>query len=234
MCFSYGTGPQVLHDIDLVIEPGTTLAFVGTTGAGKTTLVNLVPRFYDPTCGAILIDGHDARAVTMRSLREQLGIVLQDPFLFPGTVTENIRYGRDGATDAEVRAAAVAACADDFIDRLPEGYETVVGERGGTLSTGQRQLIAFARALLADPRILILDEATSSVDTRTEALIQTALRELLAGRTALIIAHRLSTVRDADRIVVIDGGTIVEDGTYDELLAAEGRFARLHQSQFGE
>ncbi|MDF1542721.1 MAG: ABC transporter ATP-binding protein [Anaerosomatales bacterium] len=233
VCFSYGTGPQVLHDIDLVVEPGTTLAVVGATGAGKTTLINLVPRFYDPTCGAVLIDGHDARSVTTRSLRTHLGIVLQDPFLFPGTVTENIRYGREGATDGEVRAAAVVACADDFIDRLPEGYDTIVGERGGTLSTGQRQLIAFARALLADPAILILDEATSSVDTRTEALIQQALRELLAGRTALIIAHRLSTVRDADRIVVIDGGTMVEDGTYEELLAAGGRFARLHQSQFG-
>ncbi|MBE0417999.1 MAG: ABC transporter ATP-binding protein [Coriobacteriia bacterium] len=233
VCFSYGTGPQVLHDIDLVIEPGTTLAIVGTTGAGKTTLVNLVPRFYDPTCGAVLIDGHDARSVTMRSLRAHLGIVLQDPFLFSGTVTENIRYGREGATGAEVRAAAVAACADDFIDRLPERYDTVVGERGGTLSTGQRQLIAFARAILADPRILILDEATSSVDTRTEALIQKALRELLASRTALIIAHRLSTVRDADRIIVIEDGSIVEDGTYEELLAAGERFTRLHESQFG-
>ena len=233
VCFSYGTGPQVLHHIDLVVEPGTTLAIVGTTGAGKTTLVNLVPRFYDPTCGSVLVDGHDLRAVTMRSLREQLGVVLQDPFLFAGTVADNIRYGREGATDAEVRSAAVTACADDFIDRLPEGYDTAVGERGSMLSTGQRQLIAFARAVLADPRILILDEATSSVDTRTEVLIQRALRELLSGRTALIIAHRLSTVRDADRIVVIDGGRIVEDGTYEELLALEGRFARLHESQFG-
>jgi ATP-binding cassette, subfamily B, multidrug efflux pump len=233
VCFAYGTGPQVLHSIDLAIEPGTTLAIVGSTGAGKTTLVNLVPRFYDPTCGAVLVDGHDLRDVTMRSLRSHLGIVLQDPFLFSGTVAENIRYGREGATDAEVRAAAVTACADDFIDRLPEGYDTVVEERGATLSTGQRQLIAFARAILADPRILILDEATSSVDTRTEILIQRALRELLAGRTALIIAHRLSTVRDADRIVVVDGGRIVEDGSYEDLLAADGRFAQLHRSQFG-
>ena len=233
VCFSYGEGPQVLHDIDLAVEPGTTLAIVGTTGAGKTTLVNLVARFYDPTCGAVLIDGHDARDVTMRSLRASLGMVLQDPFLFAGTVADNIRYGREGATDAEVRAAAVTAYADDFIDRLPEGYDTVVGERGGTLSTGQRQLIAFARAVLADPRILILDEATSSVDTRTEVLIQKALRELLAGRTALIIAHRLSTVRDADRIIVIEDGRIVEDGSYEALLAADGRFARLHRSQFG-
>ncbi len=169
----------------------------------------------------------------MRSLRSHLGVVLQDPFLFAGTVADNIRYGREGATDAEVRAAAVTACADDFIDRLPEGYDTVVEERGSTLSTGQRQLIAFARAVLADPRILILDEATSSVDTRTEVLIQQALRELLAGRTALVIAHRLSTVRDADRIVVIDEGRIVEDGSYEELLAVGGRFAALHASQFG-
>ena len=234
VCFSYGTGPQVLHDIDLEIEPGTTVAIVGSTGAGKTTLVNLVPRFYDPTCGEVRIDGHDARQVTMRSLREHLGIVLQDPFLFSGTVAENIRYGREGATDGEVRAAAVAACADDFIDRLPEGYDTVVGERGATLSTGQRQLIAFARAVLADPRILILDEATSSVDTRTEILIQQALRELLAGRTALIIAHRLSTVRDADRIVVIESGRIIEDGPYEQLLDAGGRFSELHRSQFEE
>lgn len=233
VCFSYATGPQVLKSIDLVIEPGTTLAIVGPTGAGKTTLINLVPRFYDPSCGTVLVDGHDLKTVTMRSLRSHLGVVLQDPFLFAGTVADNIRYGREGATDAEVRAAAVTACADDFIDRLPEGYDTVVEERGSTLSTGQRQLIAFARAVLADPRILILDEATSSVDTRTEVLIQQALRELLAGRTALIIAHRLSTVRDADRIVVIDDGRIVEDGSYEELLAVGGRFAALHASQFG-
>ena len=232
VCFSYDTGPQVLHDIDLTVEPGTTLAIVGATGAGKTTLVNLVPRFYDPTCGSVHVDGHDLRAVTMRSLRRNLGIVLQDPFLFAGTIGDNIRYGRAGATDAEVSAAAETARLTDLLDRLPDGLETEVTERGTTLSTGQRQLIAFARAILADPAILILDEATSSVDTRTEALIQAALRELLAGRTALIIAHRLSTVRDADRIIVIDGGTIVEDGTYAELLTAQGPFARLHRSQF--
>ena len=232
VCFAYDTGPQVLHDIDLEVEQGTTLAIVGATGAGKTTLVNLVPRFYDPTCGSVHVDGHDLRSVTMRSLRRNLGIVLQDPFLFAGTIADNIRYGRAGASDTDVRAAAETARLTELVERLPDGLETVIAERGTTLSTGQRQLIAFARAILADPAILILDEATSSVDTRTEALIQSALRELLAGRTALIIAHRLSTVRDADRIVVIDGGTIAEDGTYGELLAAGGAFARLHRSQF--
>ncbi len=232
VCFSYQTGPQVVHDIDLAVPAGTTLAIVGATGAGKTTLVNLVPRFYDPTCGRVLVDGHDLRDVTLRSLRANLGVVLQDPFLFAGSIAENIRYGREGASDAEVEAAARTAHAHGFIERLPEGYDTVVGERGITLSTGQRQLVAFARAVLADPAILILDEATSSVDTRTEALIQAALRELLADRTALIIAHRLSTVRDADRIIVIDGGRIAEDGTYAELLARDGLFARLHRSQF--
>ncbi|MBS3956174.1 MAG: ABC transporter ATP-binding protein [Clostridiales bacterium] len=232
VCFSYDSGPQVLHDIDLLVEPGATVAIVGATGAGKTTLVNLVPRFYDPTCGSVLIDGHDVRSVTMRSLRRNLGIVLQDPFLFAGTIAENIRYGKHGASDAEVQAAARAARILDLADRLPDGLNTEVTERGGTLSTGQRQLIAFARAILADPAILILDEATSSVDTRTETLIQSALSELLTGRTALIIAHRLSTVRDADRIIVIDSGAIVEDGTYTDLLALDGVFARLHRSQF--
>lgn len=231
--FAYDSGPLVLHDVNLVIEPGTTLALVGATGAGKTTLVNLVPRFYDPTRGAVLVDGHDLRTVTVRSLRASLGIVLQDPFLFSGTLADNIRYGREGATDDQVRAAAVAASADTFIERLPESYDTTVEERGATLSAGQRQLIALARAILADPRILILDEATSSVDTRTEVLIQSGLRTLLRDRTALVIAHRLSTVRDADRIVVLEHGRIVEDGAYADLLAAQGRFARLHGTQFG-
>ncbi|MDY0087536.1 MAG: ABC transporter ATP-binding protein [Coriobacteriia bacterium] len=234
VCFAYRTGPQVLHDIDLVVEARTTVAVVGTTGAGKSTLLNLVPRFYDPTCGAVLVDGHDLRDVTMRSLRANLGIVMQDPFLFAATIADNIRYGREGASDEDVRAAARTARADDFIAQLPEGYGTIVEERGSTLSVGQRQLIALARAVLADPAILILDEATSSVDTRTEVLIQQALRALLAERTALIIAHRLSTVRNADRIVVIDEGRIVEDGTYASLLDAGGRFARLHNSQFAE
>ncbi|MBI5232414.1 MAG: ABC transporter ATP-binding protein [Coriobacteriales bacterium] len=232
--FRYQSGPEVLHGIDLDVEPGSTLAIVGPTGAGKTTLINLVARFYDPTDGTVSVDGRELRDVTLHSLRSRLGIVLQEPFLFAGTIADNIRYGRLDATESDVRSAAETARALDFIDALPQGFATDVGERGATLSTGQRQLIAFARAILADPAILILDEATSSVDTRTERLIQDGLHAILEGRTALIIAHRLSTVRDADRIVVVEGGLIVEDGTYSELLAARGAFARLHEAQFGE
>ncbi len=232
--FRYATGSDVLHDVSLAIEAGTTVAIVGQTGAGKTTLVNLVPRFYDPTAGRVLIDGTDVRDFTLASLRGNMGIVLQDPFLFSGTIAENIRYGRLDARDDEVRVAAGLACALDFIDLLPERLDTPVGERGSALSTGQRQLIAYARAILADPAVLILDEATSSVDTRTEALIQNGLRQLLSGRTALIIAHRLSTVRDADRILVVDAGTVVEDGSFDDLLARGGAFARLYRAQFGD
>jgi ATP-binding cassette subfamily B multidrug efflux pump len=230
--FSYTTGPEVLHGIDLTVEPGTTLAIVGPTGAGKSTLVNLVARFYDPTGGSVRLDGHDLRDVTMDSLRDRLGIVLQEPFLFGGTIEENIRYGSLTASDDDVLQAASLARVTAFIERLPDGMHTNVGERGGLLSTGQRQLVSFARAVLADPAVLILDEATSSVDTRTEALIQEALRTIIEGRTALVIAHRLSTVRDADRIVVVQDGSIVENGTYGELLAADGAFARLHRAQF--
>jgi ATP-binding cassette, subfamily B, multidrug efflux pump len=230
--FGYKTGPEILHGVDLTVAPGETLAIVGATGAGKTTLVNLVPRFYDPTAGTLLIDGRDVRTISLSSLRRHFGVVLQEPFLFSGTIADNIRYGSLEATDGAIRRAAEISGAADFIDRLPEGFDTLVTERGSTLSTGQRQLIAFARAVVADPAILILDEATSSVDTRTEVLIQRGLKSILAGRTALIIAHRLSTVRDADRIVVVDAGYVVEAGSYAQLLAADGPFAALHAAQF--
>lgn len=230
--FAYKTGSEILHGIDLDVAAGETLAIVGPTGAGKTTLVNLAPRFYDPTAGEVVIDGHDLRQVKLNSLRRNFGIVLQDPFLFSGSVADNIRYGRLDATDDQMRAAAEVAGALDFIDRLPQGFDTPVSERGATLSTGQRQLIAFARAIVGDPAILILDEATSSVDTRTEMAIQTGLQRILAGRTALIIAHRLSTVRDADRIIVVEAGCIVEAGRYSDLLRAGGTFAALHRAQF--
>lgn len=230
--FSYRSGPEVLHGLDLSIVAGETIAIVGATGAGKSTLVNLAGRFYDPTEGSVLLDGVDVRTFTLRSLRGCFGVVLQDPFLFAGTVGDNIRYGNLDATPRDVRAAADLAGATPFIERLPDGFDTVVGERGETLSTGQRQLLAFARAIVGDPRILILDEATSSVDTRTELLIQQGLKSILAGRTALIVAHRLSTVRDATRIVVLDHGEIAEQGTYRELVSAGGPFARLHDAQF--
>jgi ABC-type multidrug transport system fused ATPase/permease subunit len=226
--FSYGTGPEVLHELDLDVPPGTTVALVGHTGAGKSTIAKLLARFYDPTGGRITIDGHDLRDVTQASLRRQLGIVPQEGFLFAGTVTENIAFGRPDATPEEVVRAAQAVGAHDFILRLEDGYETQLQERGSRLSLGQRQLIALARALLADPRILILDEATSSVDIGTERKIERALRLLLAGRTAFIIAHRLSTIRDADLIVVLEHGEIVEKGTHDELLARRGLYTSLY------
>jgi ABC-type multidrug transport system fused ATPase/permease subunit len=223
---------MVLRDVSLVAEPGQTIAIVGPTGAGKTTLVSMIGRFYDVDDGAVLVDGIDVRAVTKASLREQMGVVLQDSFLFSGTVADNIRYGRLDANDAEVEAAAQAAHAHEFIKRLPDGYATKLGERGSSLSQGQRQLLGIARALLRDPRILILDEATSSVDTRTEALIQDALRTLLRGRTSFVIAHRLSTIRDADQVLVMQAGRIVERGAHDDLLGRGGLYAELYRRQF--
>lgn len=228
----YKQGEPVLRQVSFAAQPGQTIAIVGPTGAGKTTIINLIPRFYDVTGGAVRIDGLDVRAVTAESLRRQIGIVLQDTFLFSNTVMENIRFGRPEATDEEVIAAAKLAYADTFIERLPEGYQTVLGERGSGLSQGQRQLIAIARAALAQPRILILDEATSSVDTRTERLIQKAFDQLLAGRTSFVIAHRLSTVRNADEILVLDQGQIIERGKFDALLAQRGFFYNLYMSQF--
>jgi ABC-type multidrug transport system fused ATPase/permease subunit len=222
----------VLNDISLVAEAGQTVALVGPTGAGKTTLVNLIGRFYDVSEGEVRVDGHDIRTITRSSLRSQMGVVLQDSFLFAGTLADNIRYGRLDATDAEIEAAAQAANAHEFIARLPEGYQTRVGERGGGLSQGQRQLIGIARAILANPRILILDEATSSVDTRTEALIQAALRILLKGRTSFVIAHRLSTIREADLVLVLEAGRVVERGTHDQLLERGGLYAELYRRQF--
>ncbi len=220
----------VVCGVSMVADPGKMIALVGPTGAGKTTLVNLIPRFYDVSEGAVLIDGHDVRTVTQDSLRRQIGVVLQDTFLFSATVRENIRYGRPAATDEEVEAAARVSMAHEFIVRLPQGYETLLGERGNNLSQGQRQLIAIARAALADPRILILDEATSSVDTRTERLIQKALAELMRGRTSFVVAHRLSTIRNADQVLVVMDRHIVERGTHQELLALRGRYYELYTS----
>lgn len=226
--FKYeATSKSALRGVNLHVQPGQTVAIVGPTGAGKTTIINLIMRFYDPTEGRVLIDGHDLHEVTLASLRAQVSLVLQDPFIFSGTIRDNIRYGKLDATDEEIVAAARAVGLDAFVSRLKEGYDYEVEERGGRLSLGQRQLVSFARALLADPRILILDEATSSVDTQTERLIQQALRVLLKGRTAFVIAHRLSTVRDADLILVMRDGQIAEQGTHDELMALHGLYYRL-------
>ncbi len=233
---SNGTAPAAedvevlaLEHVDLDVPAGQTIALVGATGAGKSTMAKLAARFYDPTRGRVLVDGHDLREVSGHSLRSQMGIVPQEAFLFSGSVRENIAFGRPDAEDEQVRAAAAAVGADEFISELPRGYDTEVGERGAQLSAGQRQLIAFARALVADPRILILDEATSNVDLHTEGRIEAAMRRLLAGRTSIVIAHRLSTIRQAGRIVVLEHGQIAEQGTHDELIAAGGRYYQLYR-----
>jgi ATP-binding cassette subfamily B protein len=227
---SFGYKPDVLalRDVDLHVPAGETVALVGATGAGKSTIAKLLARFYDPTSGTVLVDGHDLRKVSSQSLRSQMGIVPQEAFLFSGTVAENIAFGRPEADAEQIRAAAAAVGAEEFIRELPNGYDTQIGERGGQLSAGQRQLIAFARALIADPRILILDEATSNVDLHTEGRIEEGLRTLLSGRTAVVIAHRLSTIRQANRIVLLQDGAIAEEGTHDELVAAQGRYHELY------
>ena len=230
--FSYEEGYPILKDVSFSVKAGETYALVGPTGAGKTTIVNLISRFYNVDSGKVLIDGIDISKVTLHSLREQMGIMMQDSFIFSGTIMDNIRYGNREATDEEVIRAAKTVCAHDFIMQMENGYETQVNERGSRLSAGQRQLISFARALLADPKILILDEATSSIDTETELLLQKGLDELLKGRTSFLIAHRLSTIKSADCIMYIDHGGIVERGTHDELMAKKGEYYKLHMSQF--
>ena len=232
--FRYGSNADddaayALRDVDLVIPPGQTVALVGETGAGKSTFAKLVARFYDPTGGGVLVDGHDLRTITAHSLRSQMGIVPQEGFLFSGTIRENIAFGRPDATDEEIQTAARAVGAHEFIAELDDGYDSQIGERGVQLSAGQRQLVAFARALVADPRILVLDEATSNVDVHTESLIEQGLRRLVAGRTAIVIAHRLSTIRHAGRILVLEHGQVVEDGTHDELIEAQGRYWQLYR-----
>lgn len=232
LSFAYSPGHYALRDVSLEVQPGQTVAIVGPSGAGKTTIANLLPRFYEATEGCILVDGKDIRTVTMQSLRQQIGIVPQETVLFNGTVYDNILYGRLDATREEVIAAAKAANAHSFIDRMPDQYQTQIGERGAKLSGGQRQRISIARAILKDPRILILDEATSALDTESEKLVQQALDKLMIGRTSFVIAHRLSTVQRADMIVVLDKGRLVEQGTHSELLASGGLYSTLYQVQF--
>ena len=230
--FSYDASKQILNDVSFTVKPGESVALVGPTGAGKSTIVNLISRFYNVNGGRVLIDGQDISQVTIHSLREQMGIMMQDSFIFSGTIMDNIRYGNREASDEDVIRAAKTVCAHDFIMSMENGYQTQVNERGSRLSAGQRQLISFARALLADPKILILDEATSSIDTETELLLQQGLQELLKGRTSFIIAHRLSTIKSSSCIMYIDQGNILEKGTHDELMAKDGYYKELYMSQY--
>jgi ATP-binding cassette subfamily B protein len=232
--FAYRPGVPVIDDLSLVAEPGSTVAIVGPTGAGKTTLVNLIMRFYELDAGRITLDGVDITTMRRDDLRGEIGMVLQDTWLFGGTIRDNIAYGRPGASEEQILAAARAAFVDRFVQSLPDGYDTVIDEESSNLSTGQKQLMTIARAFIAEPSLLILDEATSSVDTRTELLVQHAMAALRSNRTSFVIAHRLSTIRDADLILVMDGGRILEQGTHEELLAARGAYYDLYQVQFAQ
>jgi ATP-binding cassette subfamily B protein len=230
--FKYIENQPLIHDFNLSVEPGQTVAIVGPTGAGKTTIVNLLMRFYELDSGQILLDGIDIASMPREKVRRNFGMVLQDTWLFGGTIRENIAYGNTEATEAEIVQAAVDAHADRFIRTLPDGYDTVIEDDANNISVGERQLLTIARAFLANPAVLILDEATSNVDTRTEALIQSAMHNLRLGRTGFVIAHRLSTIRNADRIIVMRDGGIVEQGTHDELIATKGEYSNLYRSQF--